>query len=50
MAGIFNNRFWFKNNRLLFSLLFPGNFCGEDKAVMEGYKVVIGGTPYLGKP
>ena len=25
---IFNNRILFKNNRLLFSLLFSGNFCG----------------------
>ena len=26
------------NNRLLFSLLFSGKFCEEDKAVMEGTK------------
>ena len=38
------------NNRLLFSLLFSGNFAG-DKTVMEGNKVVIRGDPLpsLGK-
>ena len=38
-------------NRLLFSLLFSGNFCGGDKALMEGDKVMIGGIPVppLGK-
>ena len=27
-GGIFNNRLLFMNNRLLFSILFSGNFCG----------------------
>ena len=43
-GGIFNNRLLFKNNMLLFSLLFSGNFVG-DKAVMEGDKVVTGESP-----
>ena len=33
------------NNRLLLSLLFSGNFCGADKALIEGDKVVAGGSP-----
>ena len=33
------------NNRPLFPLLFSGNFCVGDKALMEGYKVVLGGFP-----
>ena len=51
-GGIFNNRLLFKNNRLLFSLLFSGNVCGG-KALMEGDKVVVGNSPQsplLGKP
>ena len=28
-GGIFNNRLLFENNRLLFSLLFSGNFLGQ---------------------
>ena len=31
----------FKNNRLLFS----GNFCGGDKALMEGDKIAMGRSP-----
>ena len=45
MGGSFNDRLLFKSNRLLLSLLFSGNCCGEDKALMEGDKVVIGGSP-----
>ena len=39
------------NNRLSFSLLFSGNFFfwGGEKAVMEGDKIVIGGSSPLGK-
>ena len=44
-GGIFNNRLLFKNNMLLFSLLFSGNFSGEDKALMEGDKIVMGDPP-----
>ena len=29
MGGSFNKRLLSKNNKLLFSLLFSGNFCGE---------------------
>ena len=32
------------NNRLLFLLLFDGMFVGEDKALMEGDIVVMGGS------
>ena len=40
------------NNKLLLSLLFPGNFCGVEKALIEGDKVVMGDppVPHLGKP
>ena len=37
------------DNRILFSLLVSGNSCvggGGGKAVMEGYRVVIGGIPH----
>ena len=44
MGGIFNNRLLFENSRLLLSL-FSENFCGGDKALMEGDKVVIGDPP-----
>ena len=47
-ARIFKNRPLFKNNVLLFS----GHFCGGGKAVMEGHKVMIGGSsqsPLIGK-
>ena len=38
-------------HRLLFSILFSGNFLWGDKVLMEGNKVVIGGSPIppLGK-
>ena len=36
-GGLLNNR--------LFSLLFSGNVCGGDKALMEGDKDVTGGSP-----
>ena len=46
MGGIFNNRLLFENNKRLFSLLFSGNFCGRGhKALMEGDKLVMGGSP-----
>ena len=45
MEEIFNNTLLFDNNRLLFSLLFSGNFCGGDKTLMEGNKVVMGENP-----
>ena len=44
-GGIFNNRLMFQNNRILFSLLFSGNFCGGDKTL--GKNVVIGDPPVL---
>ena len=49
-GGIFNNRFLFKNNRLLFSLLFSGNFVGG-QGFDGGDKVVMGDPPVhpLGK-
>ena len=34
------------NNRLLFSPLFSLNFCGGDKALTEGDKVVMGEDPH----
>ena len=34
----------FTNNKLLFFLLFSGNFCG-DKVLMEGDKVAMGDPP-----
>ena len=40
-----NNGLLFKNNKVLFSLLFSGKFCREDKALMKGDKVVIGDPP-----
>ena len=49
-GGIFNNMLLFKNNRLLFSLLFSEHFCGGDKALMEGDKVVMGGSLHQRKP
>ena len=42
--GIFNNRPLFKNNTLLFSHCFLEILEEEDKAVMEGDKVVLGKT------
>ena len=36
---------FFKNNRLLFSLVFSENCCGGDKAAIKGDKVVIGRSP-----
>ena len=42
----FKNRLSFKNNRPLFSYCFLG-ILGEDKAVMEGDKVVIGDHTFL---
>ena len=44
-GGIFNNMLLFENNKLLFSLLFSDNFHKGDKALMEGDKVVMGGSP-----
>ena len=41
--GIFNNRLLFESNRLMFSLLFVfWKFLWEDKALMEGDKVMMG--------
>ena len=47
-GGIFSNKLLFKNNRILFFLLFSGNFCRADEALVEGDKVVMGDPP-LGK-
>ena len=50
--GIFNDRLLFESNKLMFSLLFVfWNFLWEDKALMEGDKVVMGDplSPPLGK-
>ena len=50
--GIFNNRLLFESNRLMFSLLFVfWKFLWEDKALMEGDKVMMGDprVPPLGK-
>ena len=44
-GGIFNNRQKLENNRLLFKILFYGNFFRRDKALMEGTKVVMEGSP-----
>ena len=45
-----NNRLLFKDDRQLFSLLFAGNFCGVDKDLIEGDKVVsLPPPPPLGK-
>ena len=41
-----NNRLLFKNNMILFSLLFSGNFVGV-QGFDGGDKVVIGGSPSL---
>ena len=43
-GGILNNRMLFTNDRLLFSLLFSGNFFGG-KALLEGDKAVMGVLP-----
>ena len=52
--GIFNNKLLFENDRLLFEnnkLLFSVKFCGgEEKALMEGDTVVIGGSPTRESP
>ena len=52
MGWIFNNKLFFKNNMLLFPIVF-WKFLWGDKALMEGYKVMIGGSPqspHKGKP
>ena len=46
MGGIFNNRLLLKDSSPLCSLLFSENFCGGDKALMEGDKVVIPQSPH----
>ena len=38
IGGIFNNRLLFENNRLSFSLLFSGNFCGGTRRRWRGTK------------
>ena len=47
MGGIFKNRLSFENSRLLFSLLFSGNFFGGQ--FFEGGDKVVMGVPPLGK-
>ena len=50
--GIFNSRLS-ESNRLMFSLLFVSwKFLWEDKALMEGDKVMMGDplSPHWGKP
>ena len=45
MGGIFNNRLLFKNDRLLFSLLFSENLLEGQGFDGPGTKVVIRGSP-----
>ena len=39
--GVCYNKLLFKNNRLLLSRLFSGNFCRADKALIEADKVIM---------
>ena len=49
MGGDFNNRLLFTNNRLLFSLLFSGNFCEGEQGLDEGRQSRDRGEAALGK-
>ena len=47
---IFNNRLLFENNRLLFLLLFSGNFCGRGQGLDGGGQSHDGGIPQCPSP